>query len=192
MREAAGGLLGVVDETHLDPPCLRVRGKVFASVPDATHLELMLAPDDIARAVSAHPRAVTELWRRKRLSGVTVNLELAARQVVVDLLEQAWRARAPKMLVHELDGRRGNDELEPVLAVMRTWPELVSKGRANFHVNGRAFLHFHQSRTARHADVREGRSWGTPIVLPVGVLPKKVEREFLQEVRRRLDVTLSS
>jgi hypothetical protein len=75
---------------------------------------------------------------------------------------------------------------------LRTWPELTAKGRANFHLKGRAFLHFHQSKTSRHADVRDGREWGAPIELPVGVLPAKVQREFLREVRRRLDATLTT
>lgn len=96
------------------------------------------------------------------------------------------------MLVYGLDGRRGDNELEPVLEVLHTWPELTSKGRANFHVKGRAFLHFHQSKTSRHADVRDGREWGAPIELPVGTLPSKVQREFLQEVRRRLNATLAT
>lgn len=192
VRQIALGLVEAEEALHHDRPSFRVRGKIFATVPDATHLNVMIADAEVPLAVAMTKRAVSELWWGKRLSGVTVNLQLASPAVVTELLEQAWRRRAPKMLVYELDGRRGNDELEPVLEVLRTWPELTSKGRANFHVKGRAFLHFHQSKTSRHADVRDGRDWGAPIELPVGPLPRKVQREFLQEVRRRLGATLST
>ena len=192
VREIALGLVESEEAPHHDMPSFRVRGRIFATVPDATHLNVMIADDEVPLALAMSKRAVAELWWGKRLAGVTVDLELASVAIVTELLEQAWRRRAPKMLVHELDGRRGNDELEPVLEVLRTWPELTSKGRANFHVKGRAFLHFHQSKTSRHADVREGREWGAPIGLPLGALSKKVQREFLQEVRRRLAATLGS
>ena len=177
---------------HHDLPSFRVRGKIFATVPDPARLHVMLASDEVPLAVAMSERAVAELWWGKRLSGVTVDLKRASRTVVSELLEQAWRRRAPKMLIYELDGRRGDEDLEPVLAVLRTWPELTSKGRANFHVKGRAFLHFHQSKASRHADVRDGAAWGEPIELPVGALPNKVQREFLHEVRRRLDATLAT
>lgn len=189
-REIALGLPEAHESPHHDLTSFRVREKIFATVPDDKRLNVMLAEDEVPLAVAMSTQAVAELWWGKRLSGVTVDLPKASRTVVAELLERAWRRRAPKMLVYEVDGRRGNDELEPVLEVLRTWPELTAKGRANFHVKGRAFLHFHQSKTSRHADVRDGRDWGAPIELPVGPLPKQAQRDFLQEVRRRLDVTL--
>ena len=192
VRQIALGLAEAEEAPHHDMPSFRVRGKIFATVPDADRLHVMLADDDVSRAVAVRKRSVTELWRGNRRSGVAVDLTTASKALVADLLEQGWRRRAPKVLVSELDGRRGNDELEPLLSVLRTWPELTAKGRANFSVKGRAFLHFHQSRTSRRADVRDGRTWGAPIELPVGVLPKAVQRAFLEEVRRRLDATLAT
>lgn len=191
-HEIALALLETAEAPHHAMSSFRVRGKIFATVPDPAHLNVMLSEGEVAPAVAMNKRAVAELWWGKRLSGVTIDLRRASPALVSDLLEQAWRRRAPKMLVYELDGQRGNDELEPVLEVLRTWPELTSKGRANFHAKGRAFLHFHQSKTARHADARDGKDWGAPIELPVGALTKKVQREFLNEVRRRLTVTLAT
>lgn len=184
------GLLEVDVAPHADGSSFRVRGKIFATAPDADHVNVMLAASEVPLAVVRNTRAVAELGSSPR-TGVTIDLRHASRQLVGDLLEQAWRHCAPKMLVYELDNRRGNDELEPVLAVLRTWPELTAKGRANFHAKGRAFLHFHQSKAARRADVRDGTDWGAPIELPVGPLTKAVQREFLKEVRRRLDATLA-
>ena len=191
-REIALGLAEAEEAPHHGMSSFRVRGKIFATVPDDSHLNVMVGEDAVAQAVAMNARAVQELWWGKRLSGVTVDLRRASRALVAELLEQAWRRRAPKMLVYDIDGRHGNDELEPVLEVLRTWPELTSKGRANFHVKGRAFLHFHQSKTSRRADVRDGKNWGAPIPLPVGVLPKPAQKTFLKEVRRRLDATLAS
>ena len=192
VRAIALSLPDAEEAAHGDMASFRVRGRIFATAPDTAHVNVMIAEAEVPQTVAMNTPAVSELWWGKRLSGVTVNLEAAPLALVSDLLEQAWRRRAPKMLVYDLDGQRGNDELEPVLAVLRTWPELTSKGRANFHAKGRAFLHFHQSRTSRHADVRDGRQWGAPIELPIGPLPGKVQREFLEEVRRRLDNTLAT
>lgn len=190
-REIALGFREATEEPHHDMTSFRVRSKIFATVPDDGHLNVMLAPDDAYQAIAEHPRALEELWWGKQLSGVRVDLKRATPQVVSDVLEQAWRRRAPKIVVGDVDGRRGNDELEPVLGVLRTWPELTEKGRAVFYAKRKAFLHFHQSKTSRRADVRDGKDWGAPIPLPVGPLPTGVQRTFLKEVRRRLNATLA-
>src|SRR5687767_5233226 len=103
-QEIALGLLEV-ELADDDVPSFRVRGKVFATVPDATHLNVMLAEDEVPIAIAMNTSALAELRSRARMSGVTIDLSRASRPLVRDLLEQAWRRRAPKMLVHELDNR---------------------------------------------------------------------------------------
>ena len=44
-----------------------------------------------------------ELWWGKRLAGVRVDLGEAPADVVVELLEEAWRRRAPRRLVAAYD-----------------------------------------------------------------------------------------
>jgi hypothetical protein len=46
------------------------------------------------------------------------------------------------------------DQLEPLLAVIRTLPGLKEKGRGVFYRGGRAFLHFHEDPAGLFADVR--------------------------------------
>lgn len=46
------------------------------------------------------------------------------------------------------------DELEPLLAELRSLPGLVEKSPGVFYRAGRAFLHFHEDPTGAHADVR--------------------------------------
>ncbi len=54
------------------------------------------------------PSTYEELWWGKRLSGVRVRLSGAAPDRVAELLEEAWRRKAPKRVVAELTG--GGDD----------------------------------------------------------------------------------
>ena len=107
-------------------------------------------------------------------------------------LLSAWRLRARKRDVAELDYARGREELADLFATLRTWPELVERGVGDFHAGGRAFLHFHHSEHARHADVKDGLGWGAPVAFPLGPPPPDVVDRFLAEARRRLDTTMAA
>lgn len=106
------------------------------------------------------------------------------------LLEQAWRLRATKRAVASLDYEIGADELSEVFAELRAMPGLKERDPGWYDAGGRPFLHFHHSEASRHADVKEGKSWGEPIPLPLGRPSPAVRRTFLAEVRRRLDITI--
>jgi hypothetical protein len=115
---------------------------------------------------------------------------VGADQADVDArLLTAWRQRAKKLDVSRLDYAKGREELADVFAELRSWPELTERGKGDFGVGGRAFLHFHHYETGRHADVKAGLGWGDPIPFPLGRPPPKVVAAFLAEVRRRLAVT---
>lgn len=102
-REIALALPEATEEDHHGMPSFRVRGKIFATVPDDRHIRVFVGPDEIQAAVRADPAAFEELWWGRRLSGVRVRLAKADRHQVADLLEEAWRRRAPKRLVRLLD-----------------------------------------------------------------------------------------
>jgi len=51
-------------------------------------------------------------------------------------------------------GTAALDQLEPLLAVIRTLPGLKEKGRGVFYRGGRAFLHFHEDPEGLFADAR--------------------------------------
>lgn len=90
------------EDDHHGMPSFRVRGKIFATVPDDQHVRVMLEAD-FARAVASGELAFEELWWGKQLAGVTVTLAKADADRLVQLLEQAWRRRAPRTLVKAYD-----------------------------------------------------------------------------------------
>ena len=151
-------------------PQFMTNGKCFAALPDAD------------RAVEVWTDSG---WGQFSLASMTAD---AAR----GLLEQAWRHRATKRAVTRLDYQIGADDLSEVFAELRALRGLTEREPGWYDACGKAFLHFHHSATSRHADVKEGKSWGEPIPLPLGRPSPAVRRTFLAEVRRRLAVTTST
>ncbi|HWD53359.1 MAG TPA: MmcQ/YjbR family DNA-binding protein [Acidimicrobiales bacterium] len=102
-RRMALSLPEATEEPHHDMSSFRVNQKIFATVPDATHLHLMVDEDGTAMAVAACPSGCEELWWGKRLSGVRVDLNHVDRALLTELLAEAWRRRAPRALVARLE-----------------------------------------------------------------------------------------
>jgi hypothetical protein len=99
-RRFALSLPDTTEEPHFDMSSFRVRGKIFATVPPQGGLLHVFVDEAEARsAVASKPDVYSELWWGKRLSGVRVELGAADRQEVCELLELAWRRRAPKKLL---------------------------------------------------------------------------------------------
>jgi len=102
VRELALALPEVTEADHHGRNSFRLGTSVLATVPDADGLNVMLGEDE-ARAAEAEGSACSLLWWGKRLSGVRVDLGVADPALVGELLEEAWRRRAPA----RLRGRRG-------------------------------------------------------------------------------------
>ena len=98
-RAFALALPAVVEEDHWGNPSFRVGGRIFATVPDSDHLNVMIDPLDVNPVVRDEPEACSELRWGKKVSGVRVDLGRAAPKLVGDLLEAAWRRKAPRRLV---------------------------------------------------------------------------------------------
>jgi hypothetical protein len=94
VRALALGLPGATEQDHHGRPSFRVRGKIFATLWDATTLNVM-APDELIRAaVSTWPdRCALRYWGT-RLAAVQIDLERADEELVRDLLQAAWGKRA--------------------------------------------------------------------------------------------------
>jgi len=86
------------EQDHHGMASFRVQGKIFATVPDAHHLHVMLDEFRTHAAVGTAPAACEELWWGKRRSGVRVHLDHVTRTMLADWLEDAWLRRAPKRL----------------------------------------------------------------------------------------------
>jgi hypothetical protein len=100
-RALALALPDVTEQEHHDMGSFRVRGKIFATVPDDTHLRVMVDEVEIRAAVAANPEACAEYFWGKRLACVVVDLERATRTLVQELLTDAWALKAPKKLLKE-------------------------------------------------------------------------------------------
>jgi hypothetical protein len=98
-RELALALPEAVEQDHHGRPSFRVAGKIFATVWDREHVNVMLDDGGILTAVEAQPEVCEEVWWGKKLSAVRVDLRRADAALLADLLEDAWERCAPKRLL---------------------------------------------------------------------------------------------
>ena len=97
-RRIALSLPDAVEQDHHGRPSFRVAGKIYATLWDEEHMNVMLDEPGIHTAVEAHPEICSEVWWGKRLSAVRVDLRAAGEDLLADLLADAWERRAPARL----------------------------------------------------------------------------------------------
>jgi hypothetical protein len=97
-RRVALSLPEAAEQDHHGRGSFRVRGKIFATLPDAGHLNVFVDSNEVAGVVAEWPDACAELWWGKQLRGVHVNLDHADPALVAELLADAWRRKAPTTL----------------------------------------------------------------------------------------------
>jgi hypothetical protein len=98
IRALALGLPEATEQDHFGRPSFRVRGKIFATLPDGEHLNVMINPLDVDGAVNEDPAACEPLYWGKELRGVRVKLRVVSPELTRDLLQAAWRQKAPRSL----------------------------------------------------------------------------------------------
>jgi hypothetical protein len=104
-RRFALSLPEATEEPHFDSASFRVRKKIFATVPvDGEHLHVFVDESETLAAVAENPRVFEELHWGQRLAGLRVTLRPAPKARVCELLEEAWRRKAPKRLIAAFDG----------------------------------------------------------------------------------------
>jgi hypothetical protein len=101
-RKLALALPEATEQDHHGLASFRIRGKIFATVPDKTHLRVMVDEMEIRAAVAENPTACQELYWGRKLAAVVVDLPVATSGLVQDLLTDAWIRKAPSKLVREL------------------------------------------------------------------------------------------
>jgi len=94
IRALALALPLAVEQDHHGFPSFRVKGKIFATMPDAARLHVMLPEAQIDAALAPKIAALEELWWGKRRCGVRVDPGRASVKLVETLLKQAWTAKA--------------------------------------------------------------------------------------------------
>jgi SAM-dependent methyltransferase len=99
VRELALALPEAVEQGHHGRPSFRVAGRIFATLWDPDHVNVMLDEGGIHTAVESWPGTCRELWWGKRLAAAQVDLSAADEGVVRELLTDAWERRAPVRLM---------------------------------------------------------------------------------------------
>jgi len=105
-RSLALSLPEATEQDHHGMPSFRVRGKIYATVPDDEHIRIMLDEHEIRAAVAANPQACAERYWGKRLSCVVATLDAASPELLAELIIEAWLRKAPKALTGEFLGSR--------------------------------------------------------------------------------------
>ncbi|MCW3842563.1 MmcQ/YjbR family DNA-binding protein [Micromonospora yasonensis] len=107
IRRYATTLPEVEEFTHFRLPSFRVRGKPFAGVEKGDRTAVFsVSPEQAAAAVAADPTAYEEVWRKAATMifvGLRVDLDRISEQRMRELVEQAWRHKAPKRLLAAYD-----------------------------------------------------------------------------------------
>jgi len=101
-RKIALELPEATEQDHHGMASFRVRGKIFATVPDDSHIRVMVDELEIRAAVTADPDICEELYWGKRLACVVVDLGAATPALLKELLTEAWTRKAPKKLADGL------------------------------------------------------------------------------------------
>jgi hypothetical protein len=88
-----------VERDHHGRPSFRVADRIFATLWDQGHVNVMLDEPGILTAVQDQPDVCAEVWWGKRLAAVRVDLRVASADLLAGLLADAWERKAPAGLV---------------------------------------------------------------------------------------------
>ena len=97
-RRVALSLPEAVEQDHHGRPSFRVAGKIFATLWDEQHMNVMVDEPGILTAVETHSGICAEVVWGKRLAAVRVDLRAADEALLADLLADAWERKAPARL----------------------------------------------------------------------------------------------
>ncbi len=93
-RALALSLPDTVEQDHHGRPSFRVSRRIFATLWDAEHMNVMVDEPGILTAVQANPGICAEVWWGKRLAAVRVALPSASADLLRELLTDAWEQKS--------------------------------------------------------------------------------------------------
>lgn len=100
-RQLALALPEATEQDHHGMASFRVRGKIFATVPNDGHPRVMVEEAEICAAVAEYSTICTESYWGKRLACVVITLAAAPPELLRELLAEAWLRKAPKALARD-------------------------------------------------------------------------------------------
>jgi YjbR len=89
-RRLALSLPEAVEQDHHGRPSFRIAGRIFATLWDEDHMNVMVDEPGILTAVQSHPEVCTEVWWGKRLAAVRVTLSATDQMLLAELLADAY------------------------------------------------------------------------------------------------------
>jgi hypothetical protein len=92
-RQLALALPDTVEQDHHGRPSFRVQRRIFATLWDERHMNVMLDEPGIMTAIAGHSRACSEVWWGKRLAAARVDLDVVETALLRELLEDAWETK---------------------------------------------------------------------------------------------------
>jgi hypothetical protein len=87
------------ERDHHGRRSFRVANRIFATLWDEHHMNVMLDEPEIHTAVQALPHACRELYWGSRLRAVSVSLGQITPSELSELLQDAWEHKAPKTVI---------------------------------------------------------------------------------------------
>jgi hypothetical protein len=96
IRRLALAFPEAIEQEHFGNPSFRIRGRIFATVPDDSHVNVMIDPFDVDGVVREDPESCAALLWGKEVRGVRVAMRNVAPGMVQKLLEMAWQRKAPR------------------------------------------------------------------------------------------------
>jgi hypothetical protein len=98
-RALALSLPEATEQDHHGRPSFRVGGRIFATLWSDQRMNVMLDEGGILTAVDSAPDACEKVWCGKRLAAAAVDLRSVDRELLRELLTDAWEGKAPRRLV---------------------------------------------------------------------------------------------
>jgi hypothetical protein len=104
-RRFALSLPETTEEPHFEKSSFRVKGKIFATVPEGGgYLHIPVGVAEVEALVAEDPTTYEAIvWGKRASDWVRVHLASADTAQVRELLEDAWRAKAPKRVLAAYD-----------------------------------------------------------------------------------------
>jgi hypothetical protein len=90
-RRLALSLPEAIEQDHHGRPSFRIAGRIFATLWDEDHMNVMVDEPGILTAVQSHPEVCAEVWWGKRLSAVRVTLSASGPDLLADAYERKCR-----------------------------------------------------------------------------------------------------
>jgi hypothetical protein len=89
---------GVTEEPHFDRTSFRVRGKIFITARlSESHVHVFVPEEARELALALYPDFLSKLFWGSKVVGLRIELPGARVSVVKDLVEAAWRSKAPRV-----------------------------------------------------------------------------------------------